>query len=638
MPATLLSRVRALVGRLPRLLTRHRGVLVLVLVATFAEGAYAAINMLALQVFVNEVLNLYAYFGLIGGTFLAVEAVMKSVMGTLADRYGRWKFLSAAPVVSGCTALLVVALGTTVQRLLRTNDYAPIQYHGWLPIALVLVPLLVIRAIDGVAAAAFWPTMFATMADAAPEHRRTSAMSTLTVAYMVGVALGPPLAGWANDVSPLASHGSRVVVRVLALPEAPPEVEKTYTLRGQLLAVDPDRETLTVSTERRILFRKQTVLRTVTIGEPTTILAGDSPDNVEAGTLDDLRPGMWVGIQTAGNKAAAFIVVGILFFVTAVLAFLFIPRRPPVRIATRLLALDQPPPGIDADLTLRGRVRSVDRANRTLVITPDSTPADRQPLELAVEVGEKSAVQVGGEAGGPEAGGLEQIRPGMWIGVQPATDEEHDQPLRLSDLTIAWRLAPALVLTALVVFISVGSLASVAAVYAKEVFHLSDFQFGRLFILPAVVIGSLTLPIGLLSDRWGRIRSVHVGIGLATVALVAMAAVATIRSLHFLRSELVLGMLATVLGIGFVMGLPAWLATVADIAGEGRRAQVIGAVATAEGIGAFIGYVISPMLFAQRHRIPWTIHAPMLIAAIALTLGFLVSLFTLRQPPRDGVN
>src|SRR5262245_10964784 len=157
---------------LKRFLRNYRPVLVLTVVAACAEAAYAAINMLALQVFVKEVLSLTAYLGLILGTFLAVEALMKSVMGTLADRYGRWKFLGAAPIVSGCTALLVVVLGWAVRNTLSPDGSSPAVYHGWWTILLVLVPLLVIRAIDGVAAAAFWPTMFATMADTAPKHRR----------------------------------------------------------------------------------------------------------------------------------------------------------------------------------------------------------------------------------------------------------------------------------------------------------------------------------------------------------------------------------------------------------------------------------------------------------------------------------
>src|SRR5262249_17321155 len=170
--------------------------------------------MLALQVFVKDVLDLTRYLGLILRSLLLVAALMKSVMGALADRYGRWRFLGTAPLVSGCTALLIAVLGWQVRRHLSPDHHAPAEYHSFFQILLVLVPLVILRAIDGVAAAAFWPTMFATMADTAPEERRTSAMSTLTVAYMVGVALGPALAGWANDHSPLVSSRNRIITEI----------------------------------------------------------------------------------------------------------------------------------------------------------------------------------------------------------------------------------------------------------------------------------------------------------------------------------------------------------------------------------------------------------------------------------------
>src|SRR5436190_9438195 len=137
--------------------------MVLFVVAAAAEAAYAAINMLALQVFVKDVLNLTAYLGLILGAFLLVEALMKSVMGALAERFGRWRFLGTAPILSGCTALLIAALGWWVRRHLSPDPHAPAAYSGFGQILLVLVPLVILRALDGVAAAAFWPTMFATM-------------------------------------------------------------------------------------------------------------------------------------------------------------------------------------------------------------------------------------------------------------------------------------------------------------------------------------------------------------------------------------------------------------------------------------------------------------------------------------------
>src|SRR5437660_10885610 len=138
---------------LHRFLTQYRPVLVLVVVAAAAEAAYAAINMLALQVFVKDVLNLTRYLGAILGSFLLVEALMKSVMGALADRYGRWRFLGVAPIISGCTALLIAALGWSVRRHLSPDHHAPAEYHGFLQILAVLVPLVLLRAIDGVAAA-----------------------------------------------------------------------------------------------------------------------------------------------------------------------------------------------------------------------------------------------------------------------------------------------------------------------------------------------------------------------------------------------------------------------------------------------------------------------------------------------------
>src|SRR5687768_16436427 len=55
---------------LRELLTTYRPVLVLSVIAASAEAAYAAINMLALQVFVDEVLNLTSYLGFILGAFL----------------------------------------------------------------------------------------------------------------------------------------------------------------------------------------------------------------------------------------------------------------------------------------------------------------------------------------------------------------------------------------------------------------------------------------------------------------------------------------------------------------------------------------------------------------------------------------
>ncbi len=515
-----------------RFLKTYRPVIVLTVVAALAEAAYAAINMLALQVFIYEVLNLTAYLGIIYSTFLIVEAVMKSVMGTLADRYGGWKFLGAAPLVSGCTALLMVALGSAVHR--GGGASGPVEYSSLLALLAVLVPLLFNRAIDGVAAAAFWPTMFATIYDNAPEHRRTSSMSFITVAYMVGVALGVPLAGWANEKSPLARRGTPTVTQVYLLDRSDDGPRGGFFREGAVETINQQERTLVVGGQR------------FWINKNAKVLVGNKEE-----TFTAIRLGERVGIQ-GGNKAAAFLVVGALFFVTACVSFLLVPRRRPAR--------------------------------------------------------RRKAEEGAGDG--------------------------HDKPLSFADLTIAWRMAPSLVLTAAVVFVAVGSLGAIAKLYAQEVFYVSDWEFSRMVVVPGIIIGVLTLPVGMLGDRWGHSRSVHVGIGMAFFALFCMAAVAILEPLRPLRTENVVAALATLLGLGFVMGLPAWLQTVAEIAGEERRAQMIGAVATSEGLGAFIGAMLGPFFFAQKDTIPFMLHAPMVLAVISLGIGFAIALITIRPQPR----
>jgi len=114
--------------------------------------------------------------------------------------------------------------------------------------------------------------------------------------------------------------------------------------------------------------------------------------------------------------------------------------------------------------------------------------------------------------------------------------------------------------------------------------------------------------------------------------MLAVAAMWSLALVHGSRWFLVAG--ATILGIGFVMGVPAWVATVAEKAGTQRRGEVIGAVQTAEGIGVFLGVLLGPKLYF-RH-----IELPVIASAALLTLGMLLSFVTVRggvrlpsQPP-----
>lgn len=106
--------------------------------------------------------------GVVVGTFAAVETVLKTVWGSLADRIGR------RPVV--LTGLLLCSTAPLLMTLLRVP--------GW------FVPL---RVVDGAGSAALWPCAAAAVAEEAGVSSRAAAMGILNMFFLAGLALGPSL-------------------------------------------------------------------------------------------------------------------------------------------------------------------------------------------------------------------------------------------------------------------------------------------------------------------------------------------------------------------------------------------------------------------------------------------------------------
>ncbi|HUV05608.1 MAG TPA: MFS transporter [Armatimonadota bacterium] len=156
-------------------LSTYKVLICLGIVSGVAELAYGILNQSAIPPYVQE-LGLTAHIGIIFAAFLLVETVFKSPMGSLGDRLGRRPLIVGGALLSAFTAF-----GMTVVKKL------------W--------GLLALRAFDGLAAAAIWPTMVAAMGGSVGPQRRTTAMSVLTVTYIGGLAVGPLLGGIANDVT-----------------------------------------------------------------------------------------------------------------------------------------------------------------------------------------------------------------------------------------------------------------------------------------------------------------------------------------------------------------------------------------------------------------------------------------------------
>ena len=124
----------------------------IVLASGFAELAYAIVNISAMPVYIRDNVGLGGHWiGLVASAFLVVEGVFKSPFGMLGDRIGRKALILAGPAISVFTSLLTPFLH---------NPYA----------------LVGLRVLDGLGAAALWPSAFSLIGDQVPEEKRASAM------------------------------------------------------------------------------------------------------------------------------------------------------------------------------------------------------------------------------------------------------------------------------------------------------------------------------------------------------------------------------------------------------------------------------------------------------------------------------
>ncbi|MCC6484636.1 MAG: MFS transporter [Armatimonadetes bacterium] len=389
------------------------------LLCALVELAYAVVNVLAIPVYVSKELGLGGWVGIVMGAFLLAEAVGRLWLGALSDVVGRRPLIFFGPIMSAAGSFLVMH---------TANPYL----------------LVGVRVFDGLGAAAFWPAVFAAVGDHTSEENRSTGMSVLNVAYMVGLAFGPLAGGWVNSL---------------------------YS----------------------------------TPGHPV--------------------------------YHAAFYLSTALFIGAAVMALLVVPRK---------------------------AVKSAAHA-----------PAHAQE---------------------------------EWTGFGPMA----------SAAIRVWRL----MLLAFITFLGIGLLIPVLELYALDRFGITQETFGKLFVVPAVVISLVAVPLGRLGDRWGRLASIRCGMFLCATALWA---------LPFVNSHLILAGGAILVGIGFLLAFPAWMALVADVTDEQARGSVLGAAGMAQGFGAIIGAVAGGQLYHWgRDIFSLSPHdVPIYLSAAFLSLSWLLSLVIL---------
>jgi len=159
---------------------------------------------------------------------------------------------------------------------------------------------------------------------------------------------------------------------------------------------------------------------------------------------------------------------------------------------------------------------------------------------------------------------------------------------------------------------AVGTLAPYMAPYIRQVTGMARSDVGLLLLLLFIPAGILGIPVGHLVDRWPRHRVVQAAMATAALGLWLVPACSSIVSLV---------LVGLVVMLGFLFGLPAWLALVADLAPAGRSGRAMGLMATAQGAGAFMGPLLGGHLWDIDIHYPWVAAAAMLTLAAATAVG-----------------
>jgi DHA1 family multidrug resistance protein-like MFS transporter len=202
------------------------------------------------------------------------------------------------------------------------------------------------------------------------------------------------------------------------------------------------------------------------------------------------------------------------------------------------------------------------------------------------------------------------LLPAWWRRPEPGAERPESM---MSHLVQGMRLVPDLLPMAFVAFTGTGLLAPVVKLFSGEDLGMSETGFGVTLAVAAGVVALTAAPLGKAADRVGRVVMVRLGMGTIMVVLWAIA---------LTQSKWTIVLFASLLGIGFMATIPAWMAIVVSRGGERRRGAAVGAVGAVQGIGMVVGTVLGGWLFASvSHRAPFFASAGALTIAFFLALG-----------------
>jgi MFS transporter, DHA1 family, multidrug resistance protein len=195
---------------------------------------------------------------------------------------------------------------------------------------------------------------------------------------------------------------------------------------------------------------------------------------------------------------------------------------------------------------------------------------------------------------------------------------------------------PSYLVLAIVTFMGVGFPMVIFKIFPLQQFGMTETQIGFLIFPAAIAMAVFSVPLSRMGERIGRARAVHIGLGLCSLGMMLIGLGAVLPGL---RSPLMFGLGGLPVGIGFLLTIPAWMASVSDIDPQ-RRGTNIGAVMTAQGLGAIIGAPIGSMMYDKLQPTGVALglgesfgrYSPFLGCAICIMLGWLLSFKILKEP------
>ena len=189
---------------------------------------------------------------------------------------------------------------------------------------------------------------------------------------------------------------------------------------------------------------------------------------------------------------------------------------------------------------------------------------------------------------------------------------------------------PSTLIMTFTTFLGIGLIMTIVKDFCLRYFNFNETHFGLLLIGPALVSAALSIPLGTLGDRIGKAKAVKIGIGLCAVSFWLLMATFSQWSLIVFGSTL---------GVGFIIAFPAWMALVSSICDSSQRGAAIGAVGTAQGIGAITGVAVSSLLYRMKD-----VHLggiaipdgglPFLFCGIMLAVSLALAITTVHDPEK----